>query len=727
MSSTEISPPRPAPVPRPDRQRTSATQANGRSTAKEQPLNHQVSQCAAGEAAPKLTVPARPTLAPGVRLAGQMRESAFKNPPWLIERGGAGYVQVTELLYRIAELCDGRRTLAEIAQTVSERTARSVSEENVRLLLGTQLVLKGLVPSGDGHVFGGQGGSRSLLALSLRTKMISPELLYWPTAVLRWLFFPPVLIATVMLALAGLGWLLLVHGLAAGAREALYTPGLLLIALGLTAIAAGFHELGHAAALRYGGGQPKGMGVGLYLVYPAFYTDVSDNYRLGRWARVRTDLGGVYFHLIFVLGILGLYALTGWEPVLVGVPLLLLDAFRQLLPLIRLDGYWTLADLTGVPDFLSHVGAFVKHFLPGKHESSSLPELKWWGTAAFALYIVLVLPVLAFMLFTMVRTTPTILATAWDSARQLWDGLHQAQANGDLLAMASSMAQLLVLALPTAGLLYSLGRFGTRIGRTIWCWSSPTPTRRVVGALGTLGTLGLVAYLWAPQLPLWNRTGPLYEPTRASFIPLPAETRGTLFDAVGAPPPRWTASSPSDEGQPLAAPSPEPLPPGEGVAPASGSPAPAATSSTAVAPTTRPAATAAAPTVTPTDAAPPSNATPAVRTPTAAVPRAPAAPGAPGISATVTIPQPTPAAPVPTGQPVMAPPPAAPTTMPTTTLRTQPPSSGGAPAPETPAPAATQQPAGGTPTAVQTPTTMPSTAPNAVATPTPRLAPPAAP
>jgi putative peptide zinc metalloprotease protein len=275
----------------------------------QQPADHHANK----QVAPKLTVPDRPTLAPGVRLAGQMRESAFKNPPWLIEREGVGYVQVTELLYRIAELCDGTRTLAEVAQAVSERTGRSVSEENVRLLLGTQLVLKGLVPSGDGRVVGGQGGTRSLLAL---------------------LFFPPVLIATVLLALAGLGWLLLAHGSAAGAREALYTPGLLLIALGLTAAAAGFHELGHAAALRYGGGRPKGMGVGLYLVYPAFYTDVSDNYRLGRWARVRTDLGGVYFHLVFMLGILGLYLATGWEPLLIGVPLLLLDAFRQLLPLL---------------------------------------------------------------------------------------------------------------------------------------------------------------------------------------------------------------------------------------------------------------------------------------------------------------------------------------------------------------------------------------------------------
>ena len=34
------------------------------------------------------------------------------------------------------------------------------------------------------------------------------------------------------------------------------------------------------------------MGAGLYLVWPAFYTDVTDSYRLGRAGRLRTDLGG---------------------------------------------------------------------------------------------------------------------------------------------------------------------------------------------------------------------------------------------------------------------------------------------------------------------------------------------------------------------------------------------------------------------------------------------------
>src|SRR6185436_4083749 len=109
-----------------------------------------------------------------------------------------------------------------------------------------------------------------------------------------------------------------------------------------------FHELGHAAALRYGGGYPRSMGAGLYIVYPAFFTDVSDNYRLGRWGRVRTDLGGFYFNLLFSIGLVAVYALTGQEVLLLVVSLANLEILRQLMPLMRLDGYWVLADLTGV-------------------------------------------------------------------------------------------------------------------------------------------------------------------------------------------------------------------------------------------------------------------------------------------------------------------------------------------------------------------------------------------
>ena len=110
------------------------------------------------------------------------------------------------------------------------------------------------------------------------------------------------------------------------------------------------HELGHATACRYGGAEPGAIGVGLYIVFPAFYTDVTDSYRLGRAGRVRTDLGGLYFNAWCVVA-LG-PRLPGDRrgacsccPVLV----MQIQMLQQLIPVVRFDGYYVLADLAGCP------------------------------------------------------------------------------------------------------------------------------------------------------------------------------------------------------------------------------------------------------------------------------------------------------------------------------------------------------------------------------------------
>ena len=220
----------------------------------------------------------------------------------------------------------------------------------------------------------------------------------------------------------------------------------------LNILAAAFHELGHAAALRYGGGQVRGIGAGLYLIYPVFFTDVSDNYRLGRWARVRTDLGGFYFTLIFALGMIGLYLLTGHRLFLLVVLLLNFEILSQSLPYVRFDGYWVLADLTGIPDFFSQMGAFVRAILPlPRWKGYRLPRLKGWVQVIFGLYIVVTVPLLVYLLFRLVQSLPQIVAVTWSALATELPGLRAALRAGDLPGLAARALQVTVLALPTGG------------------------------------------------------------------------------------------------------------------------------------------------------------------------------------------------------------------------------------------------------------------------------------
>src|SRR2546423_10178746 len=148
------------------------------------------------------------------------------------------------------------------------------------------------------------------------------------------------------------------------------------------------------------------MGAGFYIVYPAYYTAVTDNNRLPRWSRVRTDLGGFYFNLIFGLVLTAAFLLTGADFLLLGIAIIDFEIVHQLLPFIRLDGYWALADISGIPDFFSQIGPFIRSQIPSWApfpKGRVLQPLKPWARLFFGLYIALVVPFLFFIFFLMFR------------------------------------------------------------------------------------------------------------------------------------------------------------------------------------------------------------------------------------------------------------------------------------------------------------------------------------
>jgi len=492
----------------------------------------------------------RPQLAPDVELSGEMQESGFEEKQWLAIRSGK-FIQLTELLYLVAEEATGQQTLEEMAAKVSAKYNKKVSAANIRQLLEKKLIPMGLVTkadgtvegeetegaSGRGHTHGRTAGraSGSPLQVNLKMAKVPPKFIEPGTAVFQHFYHLYVLLPIIIIAILAHLWLFLMHGVAHATSELLYNPGLMLGLLGLIIVSAAFHEFGHAAALKFAGGKVRGMGVGLYIIYPAFYTDVTDNYRLKRWARVRTDLGGFYFNLIFMLAIMGIYAATGWEFLLAAIVLMDLEIFHQLLPFVRLDGYWALADITGIPDFFSQIGPFLRTVLPLPFwKGRKLPNLKPWVKVVFALYILVTIPLLVFLIFLMVTGLPRILATAWDSFFKQGEIFAGAVGKGDILTMLGSGGQILLLAIPVGGtlfVLFSLARTGIRL---LWNWSKPTPARRVAGSLIAVGVLGLLAYLWTPQLPFAreNTPGPLYQTASRYFVPIRPTDRGVIYEAV---------------------------------------------------------------------------------------------------------------------------------------------------------------------------------------------------
>jgi putative peptide zinc metalloprotease protein len=294
----------------------------------------------------------------------------------------------------------------------------------------------------------------------------------------------------------------------------LYSPVLLMLMLGLVILSAAFHECGHATACAYGGARPGVMGAGLYIVWPAFYTDVTDAYRLGKAGRLRTDLGGVYFNTIFVLLTAGAYFATGYEPLLLIIPFQHLEILHQFLPFIRLDGYYIVSDLTGVPDMFARIKPTLESLLPWRKASERVTELKAWVRVAVTTYVLTVVPLLLVMFGLMLINAPRIFATAWDS---FFVQYHKVE---DHLASASGVIgilQMAILVLPALGIVVTFWRVAQRSTVSVWKRTEEHPAARAAFVAASAAVAGFLGYLWWPN---------------GEYRPIQKGEKGTVLGAV---------------------------------------------------------------------------------------------------------------------------------------------------------------------------------------------------
>ncbi|MEA2406177.1 MAG: putative peptide zinc metalloprotease protein [Thermoleophilaceae bacterium] len=457
-----------------------------------------------------------PQLADGIELIGRFEDSGLKEPPFIARRADGQIVQMAPMLYALAEEIDGSRGYAEIAERLSHRIERGVTGEMAEMLIEEQLRPLGIVAGRDGS----DPQLRKLdplLALKFRTKVVPARVTSALTTVFKPLFHGPVVAAAVLGFVALLVWLLGVHGISQGLRHVIYQPALVLMLLGGVVLATAFHEIGHASGLRYGGGKPGVMGVGVYIVWPAFYTDITDSYRLDKKGRLRTDLGGMYFNAIFALAVGGLYAVTRYEPLLLLIVIQTFAIIQQSLPLLRLDGYYIVSDLTGVPDILARIRPILRSVLPWREADESVTALKPWVRKVVTGYVLVLVPVIAFIFLMLLVNAPRVLATGWDSFWLHWDRVGPRFSAGETARGALSVFQMLVLVLPATGLLYTTGRVGARAGSLGWRWSDGSPTRRAGLLAGTAAAAGLAAFL------LWPH---------GAYRPIQPYEKGTLVGAV---------------------------------------------------------------------------------------------------------------------------------------------------------------------------------------------------
>ncbi len=449
-----------------------------------------------------------PQLAAGVELLDEYQGSGLTEATYLVKRPGGQVVQVSRLLYLVLDGIDGQRTVAEIAARVTLAFGRTVSAGNVDYLLGKKLAPLGLMATeaGDGQA-GAGGPNPMLLGLKLRVTLVPAPAVQHVARLFRPLFSPVIVVAALACLIGSDIWLIRSGRGVAALNYVVLHPVLMLLVLGLALLSLLFHECGHATACRYGGARPGVIGMGIYVLWPAFFTNVTDAYRLGRAGRIRTDLGGVYFNAIFALMLRAAYAATGYAPLLAAVVLVHLEIVQQLLPSLRFDGYFILADLIGVPDLFRRIGPTLRSVIPGQPADPRIKGLKRAARVTLTAWVLVMVPLLAGELALIVLNLSHLGATFARSldaqARILAAEFSHIQIAAGLLSVVS----LVLLILPTAGLTYILLTLARRVLRAVVALNRRRPVLRVPSVAVTLVIAAALAAYWG-VLPIGHPAAP---------------------------------------------------------------------------------------------------------------------------------------------------------------------------------------------------------------------------
>ena len=340
-----------------------------------------------------------------VELIGSFQGSGRTDDTYLAKRSDGQWVQLSPLLWLTLSNLDGVRSSTQVADCVTAAWGHPVAGEDIDYLIDKKLLPTGLVGTTSDTL------EHPDLVLSLRVKkvLIPGRVVSAISRPLRFLFWPPIVLLVTGFFLGVEAYALTSGKLLAGVHQVLGTPSSLLFVAAFLICSIFVHESGHASGCRYGGATPGDMGVGIYVSSPAFYTDLSDGYRLGRSGRVRGDLGGVYFNAVFAVAVFPFYLITGSTLLLLVIAAMLAEVFEQMLPFVRSDGYWAISDLAGVPDLFAYMGSAFRRAQPGSQVSkltkSSRRLIRVWSAGT--------LIVLPFALLMFLLALPVLLVASW--------------------------------------------------------------------------------------------------------------------------------------------------------------------------------------------------------------------------------------------------------------------------------------------------------------------------
>lgn len=304
-----------------------------------------------------------PQLRADLRISRFHSGDADPTPRYLVEAGESCFVVNQPVHDLLVAFRDEPESLEDLAQSFRRISGHDVPVASLRDILNER------VPR---VVFSGVAEPPRPTPFLLHFQFLPAWLLRSFTERLRWLYSIPL----AAVAVVGFSVVEYLTFRTSVAQMKVVLPWSQLAILYLLVILCGlFHELGHATACTRFGCPHGGVGFGLYIVFPAFYADVTKAWRLPPKQRAVVDMGGLYFESFLVIIIGALAHLTGQALFYQLFWIVTFLMVFTLNPVFKLDGYWLLVDLSGLRNLHRRVWQSIFAFL-GRLVGKKGPEME---------------------------------------------------------------------------------------------------------------------------------------------------------------------------------------------------------------------------------------------------------------------------------------------------------------------------------------------------------------
>ena len=253
-------------------------------------------------------------------------------------------VRIGHLSRNALVLINGKRTIREIKNTLEKEEDLPIDPEALTRLICDRLASLGIVHSENHQVKHTQASY-----VHFQRTLLPERYLHRVSGLLGFLFSPRRFYVLFIGLISLTSFLVYQHLRTDYIFTILDMKGLLYLpVIMLTSLL--FHELGHITACRKFGARHGDIGIGLYLIFPVFYADVSDVWKLEARKRIIVDLAGIFMELVFCALLSVLFLVTGNHMFLAFIILILLNTYKNINPFLRFDGYWALSDFMGIPN-----------------------------------------------------------------------------------------------------------------------------------------------------------------------------------------------------------------------------------------------------------------------------------------------------------------------------------------------------------------------------------------